>query len=222
MPRRQDHTAQELTEMAIQAVAAHLQSAPASQLSLRKVARDIGYSPGTLINLFGSYDLLLLAFNARTLDAIQHQLLSAIQQSAKNSSNSVIDQLAAAAGCYCDYARSHQHAWRLLFEHRLADDQPLPDWQAQRIATLFTLIEDSLRRLNPEASSTACQTAARVIWSGVHGIATLMLDNKLFMASADHNPDSAATHSEQLIRSLLQHYLTDWCQHHQTDGGEPL
>ena len=124
--------------------------------------------------------LLLLAVNARTLDDVHQQLQQAIRQS-EQQHGSPVQQLEAAANRYCQYASQHPHLWRLLFEHRLADDEPLPTWQAQRIDTLFSLIESRLSALHPAASADQCRTAARVIWSGVHGICSLVLDNKIFL-----------------------------------------
>lgn len=211
MPRRQDHTQEQLRQLAIDSVSRHLRSAPAGQLSLRMVARDIGYSPGTLINLFGSYSLLLLAVNACTLDCIRDQLLQAMDNS-RRADAGVIGELEAAAAAYFHYAQENPHAWRLVFELHLDAETPLPAWQSGRISALFTLLEARLLKLKPRATAADCASAARVIWSGVHGICTLLLDNKLFL--------SDGADARQLIRSLLTHYLTDWCRHTQPPASD--
>lgn len=59
MARRQDHTPAQLQQLTMETVLKLLQQQPASSLSLRQIARKVGYSPGTLINQFGSYSLLL-------------------------------------------------------------------------------------------------------------------------------------------------------------------
>ena len=56
MARRKDHTHEQIQALAIAALQQHLAEQPLGNMSLRKLARRIGYSPGTLINVFGSYD----------------------------------------------------------------------------------------------------------------------------------------------------------------------
>lgn len=201
MARRKDHSPEELTDMATRRVLESLEQAPASELSLRSIARDIGYSPGTLINHFGSFSLLLLAANARTLDDLYQALHNAIGQSETRESG-----LKSIATAYLTFAQQRPDAWRLLFELRLADDEPLPAWQEQRIAALFTLLEQELLKLKPHARAQDCQQAARVLWAGVQGICQLTLENKLF------SPAGMADDSEILINSLLTHYLTSWTE----------
>ena len=70
MARRNDHTREELVSITINEVNTFLENKPYHELSLRKLASLIGYVPSTLVNIFGSYDLLLLEVNARTLDLI--------------------------------------------------------------------------------------------------------------------------------------------------------
>ncbi len=201
MARRKDHSPEELTDMATQRVLACLEHTSASNLSLRSIARDIGYSPGTLINHFGSFSLLLLAANARTLDDLYKALHSAMQTAAAQRSG-----LKVIASTYLAFARQRPNAWRLLFELRLADDEPLPAWQEQRISALFTLLEQELLKLKPNARALDCQRAARVLWAGVQGICQLTLENKLFP------PAGMGGDSEILIDSLLTHYLSSWME----------
>ena len=60
MARRNDHTREELIELALEQVKTFLADHSYRELSLRQVAAMIGYAPSTLVNLFGSYNLLLL------------------------------------------------------------------------------------------------------------------------------------------------------------------
>lgn len=197
MARRQDHSPAELQALTIRHVQACLQQQPASELSLRQIARDIGYSPGTLINQFGSYALLLLSVNAHTLDQLHQALLEAMQPHRDDRA-----ALTAAAFRYLDFARQHPHAWRLLLELRLPGNDPLPVWQEQRILALFALLEQRLAHARPGSLPQECQEAARVLWAAVQGICQLTLDDKLF-SHGHHRGDA-------LITSLMTHYLTSW------------
>lgn len=197
MARRFDHSSEEITAMALQWVKQHLQEASADSLSLRKVAKGIGYSPGTLINLFGSYGYLLLRVNAETLDELSQRMEAAIVSDADPK-----QQMNAMALNYLDYALAHTHRWRLIFELRLAEDEDIPDWQQQRINQLLNKVKSLLEALNPNASSAAIEQTARVIWAGVHGISFLAVEDKLFSPTNLNNAD--------MVTALISNYLTGW------------
>ncbi len=68
MARRSDHTREELTELAIDAATALIEAEGFANFSARQVAAKIGYTVGTLYNVFGSYDRLLFHVHERPLD----------------------------------------------------------------------------------------------------------------------------------------------------------
>lgn len=197
MARRKDHTPEELKALVLQQVLDFLQHEPADKLSLRQLAKMVGYSPGTLINLFGSYAHLILAANAQTLDEIYKRLEQAIGQSEQPEA-----QLYLLAVAYLEFARNHHYQWIILFEHHLDEEDEVPDWQLNRINGLFGIINDCLKRLNPNSHETDRNKATRVIWAAVHGICLLAVDNKLFA------PDDVT--GENMIESLLTNYLSAW------------
>ncbi len=199
MARRKDHTPEQLTELVLAEVHNALALEPADQLSLRKLAKAVGYSPGTLINLFGSYSKLILAANARTLDQISQQLADVME-----TQDSAEQKLKHFALAYLDFAQQHPHQWRILFEHHLEEGEDIPQWQWSRINRLFSMIENCLSSLNPEASESKTHEASRVIWAAVHGICALHIDDKLFAQKE--------VEANSMITSLLDHYLCSWTQ----------
>jgi len=201
MARRKDHTPEELKELVLNTVIDSLQTAPASQLSLRKVAKMVGYSPGTLINLFGSYDYLLLAVNGQTLDLIFKQLKNAMEKEVNTE-----EQLTQFALTYLQFAKLHPFQWLILFEHHLPHDAEIPEWQLERINRLFNLIETALKEIAPNASENDIQQTSRTIWAAVHGICLLEVDDKLF---ADKS-----LNAKEMIRQLLVNYFNSWKNNH--------
>ena len=202
MARRKDHTPDELKAWVIRSVLEFLQDFPANELSLRKVAKRVEYSPGTLINLFGSYAHLLLAVNASTLDHISERLNNRLSASQELEPQ---QQLLLFAQEYLAFAKEHPFQWRLIFEHRLDDD--VPEWQQNRINQLFELIELRLITLRPTSTPAELQQASRTIWASVHGICMLDVDNKIF---ATDNSSELSINGESMIQSLLKHYLSSW------------
>ncbi|GLQ32961.1 TetR/AcrR family transcriptional regulator [Litoribrevibacter albus] len=197
MARRFDHSSEEICTMALHWVRQYLEEDTAENLSLRKIAKGIGYSPGTLINLFGSYSYLLLRVNADTLDKMSVEMTAGLAEISDPQA-----QLEFMALSYLNYAMAHPQRWRLVFELRLASDEDIPDWQQQRIDALLTRLKAILSELNPDAADSALEQTARVIWAGVHGISFLAVEDKLFSPSHLNN--------SEMISALIRHYLTGW------------
>ena len=67
MGRRSDHSKEELLGMALDAALHLVHRGGGEALTIRAVAKAIGYAPGTLYNLFENRDDLVLQVNAATL-----------------------------------------------------------------------------------------------------------------------------------------------------------
>ncbi|MCG9739413.1 WHG domain-containing protein [Shewanella insulae] len=178
MARRKEHTHDEIRAMATAAVKRHLGGEPLDSLSLRKVAQAIGYVPSTLVNIFGSYQGLLLAVAEQTLEELYLRLAAKAQAPQSQASES--SRLEAMAKAYQQFAFEQPRAFQLIFELKATDEQGLSDRHAQLIAQLFGLIESCLARLLPELSTEQLLLASRGLWGGVHGLVSLALDDKLF------------------------------------------
>ena len=68
MARRSDHTREELKELAIAAGQKVISDEGFCKFSARKVAKEMGYTVGTLYNIFGDYNDIVLHINFATLD----------------------------------------------------------------------------------------------------------------------------------------------------------
>ncbi|MDA0126739.1 TetR-like C-terminal domain-containing protein [Vibrio sp. MarTm2] len=196
MARRNDHTREQLIALTLDTVKDFLEQNSYHELSLRKIANMIGYVPSTLVNVFGNYNLLLLHVVAQTLDELSEE--------AKNVVGGSVDHKTALyqlAYCYHDFAQKHPHRWQLIFEHNM-NGEALPEWQSQRIDSMTGMLEHLLRVLAPERSEDEVLKASRVLWSGVHGITLLSVDDKFFAADP--------IDGKELIDNLLTNYLANW------------
>ncbi|MCW8347369.1 WHG domain-containing protein [Vibrio sp. ZSDZ65] len=196
MARRNDHTREELVQLTLSTVKTYLNENSHHTLSLRKIATLIGYVPSTLVNVFGSYNLLLLRAVAETLDDLSSEAKSVVDH-AQNPEAA----LYALAACYHDFAQQSPYRWQLIFEHNMNGDR-LPEWQAQRINGMTAMLEGLLSVHRPDKSHSEILKASRVLWAGVHGITLLSVDDKFFSAEPiDGN---------ELIRDLISKYLQSW------------
>ena len=196
MARRNDHTREELIALTLDTVKDFLSENSYHELSLRKVANMIGYVPSTLVNVFGNYNLLLLHAVAQTLDELAEEAKVVVSQS--QDPKAALYEL---AYCYHDFAQRHPHRWQLIFEHNM-NGETLPEWQAERIDNMTGMLEQLLQVLAPHRSSKEVLQASRVLWSGVHGITLLSVDDKFFAAEP--------VDGKELINNLLSHYIANW------------
>ncbi len=196
MARRNDHTREELVNLTLATVKDFLEENSYHELSLRKIANMIGYVPSTLVNIFGNYNLLLLHVVAQTLDELSQASLQATDHC--EDAHEALFEL---AYCYHDFAQKHPFRWQLVFEHNM-NGAELPEWHAQRIDGMTGMLESLLAQVAPDRTESEVIQASRVLWSGVHGITLLSVDDKFF--------SSEPVDGKALINNLLSNYLTNW------------
>lgn len=197
MGRRNDHNPEEFNELVLTQVEEFLTHLPASQLSLRKVAKMIGYAPSTLIHTYKNWSMLLLKVNARTLDRLMAKLTPLEQEIADPE-----QRLYAIAEAYCAFACKQPHLWTLVFEHKLPAGIDIPGWMQQRINQLFGLVANCLTDMNASVKTEQTLLSANTLWASVHGITLLALDDKLSL-NTNTNPD-------EMLVDLLDNYLHAW------------
>jgi AcrR family transcriptional regulator len=147
-------------------------------LKARELAREVGCALGAIYNVFADLDALVLAVNAKTLAALETALRSAATGAGKGRT-AAIDELVHLADVYLDFAVDNRQLWRALFEHRSPPGKELPEAYAEQQGRLFSFILAPLGKLRPEIDGKDRALLARTLFSAVHGIVTLGLEEKL-------------------------------------------
>lgn len=146
----------------------------------RRIAKDAGCAVGTIYNIFGDIDGLILAVNERTLHALGGDLIEA---SADACGRVLEARLMALAMTYLKFATLHPRRWRAVFEHRLPEGSVVPAFYADDRKRLLAMIEAQL--MTTISDPAARSVAAHALFSAVHGIVLLSLDEKLGAFNAD-------------------------------------
>jgi AcrR family transcriptional regulator len=144
-------------------------------LKTRELAREIGCANGAVYNLVEDMDELILRVGSRTLARLD----ASLTQAETTSSASSGETLVRIALAYCDFAADNFELWRALFEHRMARGKPIPDWAIDEQMELFRHIYRPLAALLPTRSAAELSVTARSLFSAVHGMVTLGLEQKL-------------------------------------------
>ncbi len=148
-------------------------------LKARDLARETECAVGTIYNVFEHLDELILCVGSRTL-AMLDAALGVVRPATRNgSTEAAVDDLERLALAYLEFAATHTIRWRALFEHRMSEGRALPGWFVEQQHRLFTQVERPLAELLPELEHDARRILARTVFSAVHGIVALGLDEKL-------------------------------------------
>jgi AcrR family transcriptional regulator len=141
-------------------------------LKIRDIAEAAKCSIGSVYNEFGDFDGVILSVNRETIFNLR-KILEATDNS------DPIRRLHGLAGGYLGFAIDHGNLLRSLFEHRMEGDKPFPEDLLQSVMETFALMHEPLERLLPDRRKTEVALLARMMFSAVHGIISLGLEERL-------------------------------------------
>jgi AcrR family transcriptional regulator len=141
-------------------------------LKVRDVAEAADCSIGSVYNEFGDFDGLILTVNRETVQALTARLVAV-------PTGDPIRQLHGFAATYLDFATEHANLLRSLFEHRMEQDRPFPEDILIMVMQAFALMHEPLVRLLPDKDSIEVALLARMMFSAVHGIISLGLEERM-------------------------------------------
>lgn len=178
MGRRSIHTPEELRELIIDATTAIVEQQGLEGLSAREIAKRIGYSPGTLYNVFENLDDLLLIIEARLLDDLATRLATT------DASGSPTERLRRLVGAYYSFTQERPKLWNLLNEHRMPSGRAVPEWYQGKLDKLLSALDDALVPLLSDSDPSTRRRHARTLWASVHGMTSLSTADKLSHVTA--------------------------------------
>lgn len=162
MARRSDHSRDELRTMIVSEGHRQMSETGFARFSAREVAKRIGYTIGTIYNVFGTHDLLIFAINAQTL--AQWQAHIEAQLSAREG-----DRLRILIEAYFEFAILHRHAWTALYDHRLPPDVFAPEAYQAQIQAITGIIRTEIAAALPPEKAQKAEALARSLLATVHG-----------------------------------------------------
>ncbi|KQI72184.1 TetR family transcriptional regulator [Loktanella sp. 5RATIMAR09] len=143
-----------------------------SALRARDLAGEAGCAVGAIYNVFGDLTDLTLAVNARTF----HRLGAEVAEALAAAPEDPVEQLVVMAQAYHHFAASNHLSWRALFDVERPAGEAAPDWYLAEMGQLFTYISDPLAVIFPEREAEELALLTRALFSSVHGIVLLGLD----------------------------------------------
>ena len=155
-----------------------------ARFSAREVAKRIGYSIGTLYNVFGSYDRLILAINARTLGLWARHLAGVLEADGA-------DRMERLVRGYFEFAYAHPRSWAAIYDHRLPAGAEMPAWYTEALDALTGLVDAEVIRALPSVDPETARALGRSLLATVHGHCELAI-NGTFARLGEADPIGAA------------------------------
>lgn len=184
MGRRSDHTRAELEALIIATGHALLAETGYAGFSAREVAKRIGYSVGTLYNVFESLDDLMLAINSRTFIEWAASIAARLEGAGE-------DRIAVLVDSYFDFATANRNLWMAIYDHRLPAGVPFPERYAERRRGLTMLVEQEIARVLPPTRAARAPALARSLLATVHGHCVFALNGTFALLDEKHPREAA-------------------------------
>jgi AcrR family transcriptional regulator len=184
MGRRSDHSREELEALILRAGHAHLAEVGFARFSAREVAKRVGYSIGTLYNVWGSLDRLLAAINSHTFTLWAAELRARLADGPE-------DRIAALVAGYFAFARAHTHLWTAIYDHRLPDGVTLTADDHARRGELTEIVVAEIARALDVTQPEEARPLARSLVACVHGHCSLELTGA-FRLMEEPDPEGQA------------------------------
>lgn len=161
MGRRSDHSRAELHALILDTGIALMADVGFADFSAREVAKRIGYSIGTIHNVFGNVDGLVTAINTQAFadwaDELERSLAGAGD-----------DRIAALTEGYFRFARENPRRWAAIYDHRPACETLTPQQEETR-GRLMRIVGAEVARALDHPLDEALGTFARSLVATVHG-----------------------------------------------------
>lgn len=145
-------------------------------IKARDLAKAADCAVGAIYNVFDDLQDLIIAVNGRTFQRLGLSVAASIT-AAQDASPT--DRLIAMSRAYLQFASEHPKLWRSLFDLKMSTDMEVPGWYLQELGRLFGFISAPLREIFPGSTETEIELMTRALFSSVHGIVLLGLENRI-------------------------------------------
>jgi AcrR family transcriptional regulator len=194
MGRRSDHSRTELEELIVAAGHRLMEETGFAGFSAREVARRIGYSIGTIYNVFESLDHLLIAINGRTFELWTDYLAERIAEGGEDRIQSLVE-------AYFGFAQDHPKLWMAIYDHRLPPGMVMPDRDMEKRRALTRIVFHEIARQLPNCADSEVEHLARSLIATVHGHCTYALNGSFALMGEKHPMAMALGRVREVIAS---------------------
>ena len=186
MGRRSDHSREELQELILASGHALMAEVGFARFSAREVAKRVGYSIGTIYNVWGDLDRLLAAINSRSFTLWADEMRAGLEQAGD-------DRIAALVAGYFAFARTRTNLWTAIYDHRLPPGGTLSEQDGVQRGELTEIAMAEIARTVGLPDPEDARALTRSLIATVHGHCSLELTGAFaLMGEADAEAQALA------------------------------
>lgn len=142
----------------------------------RDLAQEAGCALGAIYNVFDDLHDIVIAVNGRTFERLGRAVADSLQD---RTDETPVQRMIVMSNAYLDFAEANRNAWRTLFDVQTQIDAEVPRWYRDEMQRLFGIIETPVRERFPDMGEEDIALMARALFSSVHGIIVLGLENQI-------------------------------------------
>ncbi|NVK12754.1 MAG: TetR/AcrR family transcriptional regulator [Rhodobacteraceae bacterium] len=148
----------------------------AGALRARDLAQDAGCAVGAIYNAFDDLTAIIMAVNGRTFQ----KLGAAVEASvAGREAEPPTRRLILMSNAYLHFAVENTNLWRAMFDMRMTAEDKAPEWYLTALDDLFANIARPVGELFPDKDAGEASLMVRALFSAVHGIVLLGLEQRI-------------------------------------------
>ena len=197
MGRRSDHTRAELRELLVSEGHGLLEEVGYARFSGREVAKRAGYAVGTIYNVFGSLDLLLLAINTRTFEQWAAYLRERLAEAGE-------DRIGMLVHAYFEFAQARRNLWMSIYDHRMPPDVSIPEADMASRAELTRIVDEEVGRFLGEVPGLDLPRYTRSLIATVHGHCSFALTGTFEILGETDPVESALARVRESLAQVAQ------------------
>lgn len=173
---------EKLRQSLINAAEARIVAGGAQSVKARDLAKDAGCALGAIYTVFDDMNDLIMGVNLRTFVKVDEAVSSSVEG---RDTDKPLDRLMAMSRAYMIFAQEHTNLWRALFSLEMQAEVNAPDWYKTALRDLFQHIAKPLSELFPDLSDHDLDLLVRGLFSSVHGIILLGLEQRISGVAPD-------------------------------------
>jgi AcrR family transcriptional regulator len=190
--RRKDHTREGLRALIVDAASRHMADVGLSRFSSRQVAKDIGYSVGTIYNVFENLDRLLIAVNTRTFVTWADDVQTALAARDEDAIETLVMS-------YFAFARTNRNLWRAVYAHGIPEGMELDASDHETRGRLTSLIGERISMLLPGRDRDSLASLTRSMIAIVHGHCSMEDDGAYRLMGSEDAPRDALARIREVV-----------------------
>ncbi len=197
MSGKREANREQLRDKLLNAATLRVEGGGLKDLNARTLTSDAGCALGSLYTAFSDIDDLIIHMNSRTLKRLGEAI-----EAAGQGVDDPIDRLKALAKGYLRFAADNHALWVALFDYAALAGTVIPQWHQEEQEVLVRHIVGPVSALNPDMDNDAMMIRVRTLFSAVHGIVSLSLDQRFIGVPQDQLETELIGFIDQMVAGL--------------------